>query len=81
MLITDGDRLKNHFKTVVDVKHFTPEEICTIIDTFSIDIPEDAQIVMTRNMGHEMVYNTLKKMMSFKTTKISEAESEVQSND
>ena len=81
MKIANGDRLKHHFKTVVDVKHFTPEQICTIIDTFSIDIPEDAKLVMPRHLGRKMVYDNIEKIMSFKTTKICEAESEGHEND
>ena len=37
----DPDRLKHHFQNVVMVKHFTPAEICTIIDTFTEEIPEE----------------------------------------
>ena len=81
MLITNGDRLKHHFENVVDVKHFTPEEICTIIDTFSIDIPEDAKLVMPRHLGRQMVCDNIERIMSFKTTKICEAESEGHEND
>lgn len=81
MLITNGDKLKHHFKNVVDVKYFTPEQICTIIDTFSIDIPEDAKLVMPRHLGIQMVCENIERIMSFKTTKICEAESEGHEDD
>lgn len=38
MKIANADKLKKHFENVVDVKLFTVPEICTIIDTFSIDV-------------------------------------------
>ena len=76
MLITNGDRLKHHFKNVVDVKHFTPEEICTIIDTFSIELPEESEMIIPGESKIPIVYPTIKMVMDFKTTKICEAESE-----
>ena len=81
MLITNGDRLKHHFENVVDVKLFTVPEILTIIDTFSIDIPEDAKLVMPRHLGRKMVCDNIERIMDFKTTKICEAESEEKTHD
>ena len=40
MKIANADKLKKHFENVVDVKLFTVAEICTIIDTFSSEVPE-----------------------------------------
>ena len=81
MLITNGDRLKHHFQNTKAVKLFTVPEILTIIDTFSIDIPEDAKLVMPRHLGRKMVCDNIERIMSFKTTKICEAESEGHDND
>lgn len=39
MKIVKVDKLKHHFENVVDVKLFTPAQICTIIDTFTEEIP------------------------------------------
>lgn len=39
MKIVRADKLKHHFENVVDVKLFTPAEICTIIDTFTEEVP------------------------------------------
>lgn len=61
MLITNGDKLKHHFENLVDVKLFTPEQICTIIDSFSMEIPDDATIVMPRHLGRRMVYEHIQK--------------------
>ena len=41
MKIANADKLKHHFETVVSVKLFTVPEILTIIDTFSVEVPED----------------------------------------
>ena len=38
MKIANADKLKQHFENVVDVKLFTPAQIITIIDTFSIEV-------------------------------------------
>lgn len=40
MKIANADKLKKHFENVVDVKLFTAAEICTIIDSFSIEVPD-----------------------------------------
>ena len=39
MRICNSETLKNHFENLVDVKLFTPAEICTIIDTFTEEVP------------------------------------------
>ena len=41
MKIANADKLKKHFENVVDVKLFTPAQICTIIDTFSSEVNEE----------------------------------------
>ena len=81
MKIANADKLIHHFENVVDVKLFTPAQIMTIIDTFSIDIPEDSKLVMPRHLGRQMVCDNIERIMSFKTTKICEAESEEQSHE
>ena len=40
MKIANADKLKDHFENVVDVKLFTPAQIITIIDTFSVEVQE-----------------------------------------
>ena len=41
MKIANADKLKQHFENVVDVKLFTVPEICTIINTFSTEVPDN----------------------------------------
>ena len=60
MLITNGDRLKHHFENVVDVKLFTVPQILTIIDSFSMEIPEGAMLVMPEKKAREMTLDELK---------------------
>ena len=64
MKIANADKLKKHFENVVDVRLFTVPEICTIIDTFSIELPEDARVIMPRHMGQQMVYDNMAKLMN-----------------
>lgn len=45
MRVCNAEVLKNHFENLVDVKLFTPAMICTIIDTFSVDLPDCTQII------------------------------------
>lgn len=45
MRVCNAEALKNHFENLVDVKLFTPAMICTIIDTFSVDLPDCTQII------------------------------------
>lgn len=61
MKIANADKLIHHFENVVDVKLFTVPQILTLIDSFSIEIPEEAQIVMPRHLGQQMVYKQLEK--------------------
>lgn len=60
MLITNGDRLKHHFETVVDVKLFTVPQILTLIDSFSMEIPEGAMLVMPEKKAREITLDDLK---------------------
>ena len=68
MLIANANKLKHHFENVVDVKLFTPAQIITIIETASIEIPDDTKLIMLRDKGREMVETNLEKLMNFKTT-------------
>lgn len=68
MLIANASKLKHHFENVVDVKLFTPAQIITIIETASIEIPDDTKLVMIRDKGREMVETNLERLMNFKTT-------------
>lgn len=69
MKISNADKLKHHFENLVDVKLFTAEQICTIIDTFSIEIPEDTKMILPRGKAKDVIYTNLEKLMTFKTTK------------
>jgi hypothetical protein len=80
MLIADADRLKKHFENVVDVKLFTVHNILTIIDTFSIEIPDSTKLILPRQEAKGVVYTNLERIMNFKTTKKSGAQSEVKEN-
>lgn len=81
MLIANADRLKKHFESLVDVKLFTVHNIFTIIDTFSIDIPDSTKLILPRQEAKDVVYTNLERIMDFKTTKISETPSEGKKND
>lgn len=60
MKIADADRLIHHFESCVDVKLFTVPEIVTIIDSFSVEIPEGSElIIMPIKKTHEDVMRTL----------------------
>lgn len=73
MKIADADRLKKHFESLVDVKLFTVHNILTIIDTFSIEIPNSTKLILPRQEAKDVVYTNLESMMDFKTTKIRES--------
>lgn len=73
MLIADADRLKKHYESLVAVKLFTVPEILTIIDTFSIEIPDSTKLILPRQEAKDVVYTNLERMMDFKTTKICES--------
>ena len=45
MRVCNAEALKNHFENLVDVKLFTPANIITIIDTFSVELPDCTQII------------------------------------
>ena len=66
MKITNADRLKHHFENLVDVKLFTAAQICTIIDTFSVTIPEGTKLAMTRSEGRKMVKENLEDLLNRK---------------
>ena len=68
MKIANADKLIHHFESCVDVKLFTLAQIITIIETASIEIPDDTKLVMLRDKGREMVETTLERLMNFKTT-------------
>lgn len=42
MKIANADKLIKHFENVVDVHLFTPAQIITIINTFSVEVPDGA---------------------------------------
>ena len=45
MKVCNAEALKKHFENLVDVKLFTPANIITIIDTFSVELPDCTQII------------------------------------
>lgn len=55
MKIANADKLIHHFENVVDVKLFTVPQIVTIIESFSMEIPDNATLVMPRHLGQQMV--------------------------
>ncbi len=61
MLITNGDKLIHHFESVVDVKLFTVPEIVQIINSFSMEIPDDAKLTMPRYLGRQIAYEHIQK--------------------
>lgn len=61
MKITNGDKLIHHFESVVDVKLFTVPEIVQIINSFSMEIPDEATLVMPRHLGQRMAYEHIQK--------------------
>ena len=58
MKIANADKLKQHFENVVDVKLFTPAQICTIIDTFSTEVKEGDVIAYSQDKkGNILCHN------------------------
>ena len=62
MKIANADKLKHNFENVVDVKLFTPAQIITIIDTFSVEVPEDKPFSVP---GHAWSKETVKIIRCF----------------
>ena len=60
MKIANADKLIRHFENVVDVKLFTVPQILTLIDSFSIEIPEGAMLVMPEKKAREITLDELK---------------------
>lgn len=58
MKIANADKLKHHFEHVVMVKHFTVPEILTIINTFSVEIPEGHELIFHQE-GNEIIITDL----------------------
>lgn len=87
MKIANADKLIHHFEHTVMVKNFTVPEIVTIINSFSIDIPDGSKMVMPRSQAKDMVYDYLTKILDQKKPGIPEKPlseeqiSEGQSND
>lgn len=66
MKIANAEKLINHFENVVDVKLFTPEQIITLIDRFSVEIPENTELVFTKE-GDEFLIHDLDAKRKFET--------------
>ena len=66
MKLCNAEVLKHHFENLVDVKLFTPAQIMTIIDTFSVTIPEGAKLIMTQSEGRKMVKENLENLLNRK---------------
>ena len=60
MKIADSDRLIKHFESCVDVKLFTVPQIVTIIESFSVEIPEGTELIMPRKKAQDMTLDNLK---------------------
>jgi len=60
MKIADSDRLIKHFENVVDVKLFTVPQIVTIIENFSVEIPEGTELIMPGKKAQDMILDNLK---------------------
>lgn len=66
MKIANAEALKHHFENLVDVKLFTPAQILTIIDTFSIEIPAGTKMILPRGEAKDVVYTNLQEIMNRK---------------
>lgn len=64
MKIANADKLKKHFENVVDVKLFTPAQICTIIDTFSSEVDE-GRVYKFAQDGNDIVIHDLTAKQAF----------------
>lgn len=61
MKIANTDRLIHHFESCVDVKLFTVPEIVTIVKSFSVEIPEETDIIMMpRKKYQDVILDNLK---------------------
>ena len=59
--IANTDRLIHHFESCVDVKLFTVPEIVTIVKSFSVEIPEETDIIMMpRKKYQDVILDNLK---------------------
>lgn len=60
MKIANTDRLIHHFESCVDVKLFTVPQILTIIESFSVEIPEGTELIMPRKKAQDITLDNLK---------------------
>lgn len=67
MKIANADKLIKHFENVVDVHLFTPAQIITIIETFSLEIPEGTKMILPRGEAKDVIYTNLERIMDRKT--------------
>ena len=67
MKIANADKLIKHFENVVDVHFFTPAQIITIIETFSLEIPEGTKMILPRGEAKDVIYTNLERIMDRKT--------------
>lgn len=63
MKIANAAKLIHHFENSITVKNFTVTEIVTIIERFSMEIPDNATLVVPRKLGQQMVYKQFEKYM------------------
>lgn len=77
MKIANADKLIHHFEHTEMVKTFTVPEIVTIIERLSMEIPDNATLVIPRKLGQQMVYKHLEKIKELGII----SESEVHEND
>ena len=57
MKIANADKLIKHFENVIDVKLFTPAQIITLINRFSAEIPENTELVFTKEDDEILIHN------------------------
>lgn len=60
MKIANTDRLIHHFESCVDVKLFTVPQIVTIIESFSVEIPEGTELIMPSKKTQDITLDNLK---------------------
>lgn len=54
MKIVNADKLIKHFENVVDVHLFTVPNILTIIDTFSVEVPDGTKIISANELNENI---------------------------
>jgi len=73
MLIINGNKLIQHFEHVVDVHLFTVPNILTIINTFSVEVPDGSKIInadkLIDNIENSYLTQGEKRLLKIKVNK------------